>query len=253
MIREDDVRGVLLRVQDFVRSPHFTQRNIFSDSGVTMLVESAALCDSIPNSAVFEPWSHVETASRSQVVAEVCACVNQAVDRRRAVKDSQEQWYAVGSIRPPSEDSASQSGVRNSNIVEEGRVDYVPVKAPSVGVPDPSNLRVSWGRSQKRKISRGPVKRCFEIVSPPLSSQQHYVVEALSFSAALDLQQSCKKSRRSGRNPRAAPVFQGGLPLVLLFCLQLETALHSLLCCCLSSLAVWNCFTFFQFYIFLFL
>ena len=126
MIRKDEVRGALLCVQDFGRSPHVTQRNFFSDSGVTMLAESAAICDSNTNSAVFEAWSHVETASRSQVVAEVCPCVNQAVDRRRAVRDSQEQWYAVGGIRPSSENSASQSGVRISNIVEHGRVEYVP-------------------------------------------------------------------------------------------------------------------------------
>ena len=52
-----------------------------------MLAESAAICDSITRSAVFEPWSHVESAFSAQVVAEVCACVNQAVDRRRAVED----------------------------------------------------------------------------------------------------------------------------------------------------------------------
>ena len=107
----------------------------------------------------------------SQVVAEVCACVNQAVDRRRAVKDSQEQWYAVGGIRPSSEDSASRSGVRMSNIVEDGRVENVPVRAPSVSVPGSSNLRVSSGKSKKKKISRSPVKRRSEIASPPLSSQ----------------------------------------------------------------------------------
>ena len=54
----------------------------------------------------------METASRSHVVAEVCACANRVVDRRRAVKDSQEQWYAVGGIRLSSEDSACRSGVR---------------------------------------------------------------------------------------------------------------------------------------------
>ena len=135
-----------------------------------MLADSAAICDSITNSAVFEPWSHVETASRSQVVAEVCACVNQAVDQRRAVKDPQEQWYAIGGIRPSSEDSASRSRVRNCNIVEEGRVEYVPVRAPSVSVPSASNLRVSSGKSKKRKISRSPVKRRFQIVSPPIIS-----------------------------------------------------------------------------------
>ena len=149
MISEDEVRGALLCVQAFVRSAHFTQRNFFWDSGVTMLTESAAICDSITNSAIFEPWSHLETAFRSQVVAEVCGCVNQALDRRRAVKDSQEQWYAVGGIRPPSEDSASRSGVRISNIVEEGPVEYVPVRAPSASVPGPSNLRVSSGNPKK--------------------------------------------------------------------------------------------------------
>ena len=90
MICEDEVRGALLCVQDFVRSPHFTQRSFFSDSGIAMLADSAAICDSITSSAVFESWSHLETASRSQVVAEVCPCANQAVDQRRAVKDSQE-------------------------------------------------------------------------------------------------------------------------------------------------------------------
>ena len=114
MISEDEVRGALLCVHDFVRSPHFTQRNFFSDSGVTMLAESAAICDSITNSAVFGPWSCVETASRSQVVDEVCACVNRAVEWRRAVRDWQEEWYAVGGIRPLSEDSASRSGVKIS-------------------------------------------------------------------------------------------------------------------------------------------
>ena len=177
-----------------------------------MLAESAAVCDSITNSPVLEPWSHVETAPRSQVVAEVCACVKQAVDRRKAVKDSQEKWYAVGGIRPSSEDSASRSGVRISNIVEEGRVAYVSVRVASASVPGASNLRVFAGKSKKRNISRSPVKRRFETAGPPLSSQQHRVVEDSGFSAALDRQQSCKISGRSGKNRKAAPLFQGGLP-----------------------------------------
>ena len=176
-----------------------------------MLTESAAMSDRITHSTVFEPWSHVETTSRSQVVADVCGCVSEAFDRRRVLKDSQEQWYAVGGIRPSSEDLASRSGVRISNVVEEGRVEYVPVRAPSASVPGPSNLRVSSGKSRKRSISRSPVKRRFEVASPPPASQQHRIVEDLSFSAALDHQQSCEKSRRSERKRRAAPVFQGGL------------------------------------------
>ena len=212
---------------DFVRSAHFTQRNFFSDSGISMLAESAAISDSITNSGVFEPWSHVETASRSQVVAEVCACVNQAVDWRRAVKDSQEQWYAVGGIRPSLENSASRSGDRITNVVEEGRVEYVPVRAPSISFPGPSNLRVSSEKSKQRKISRSPVERRFEIASPPASSQQHRVIEDLGFSAALNRQQFCKKSRRSGRNRRAAPVVPGAIAISARF--QLWKLLYILL------------------------
>ena len=206
------VQSAIFCVQDFVRSPQFTQRSFFSDSGITMLTESAAISDRITHSAVCEPWSHVETTSRSQVVADVCGCVSEALDRRRMLKDSQEQWYAVGGIRPSSEDSTLRSCVRISNVVEEGRVEYVPVRAPSASVPGPSNLRVSSGKSRKRSISRSPVKRRLEIASPPPASQQHRLVEDLIFSAALDRQQSCKKSRRNERKRRAAPVFQGRLP-----------------------------------------
>ena len=86
------------------------------------------------------------------------------------------------------------------------------MRAPSVSVPGPSKFCVSSGNPKKKKISRSPVKRRFKIASPPLSSQQHCVVEDLGFSAALDRQQSCKKARRSRQNRGAAPVIQGGLP-----------------------------------------
>ena len=212
IICKNEVQSAILCVQDFVRSPHFIQRNFFSDSGIGMLAESAAISDRITHSAVFEPWGHLETTSRSQVMADVCRFLNEALDRRRLVKDSQEQWYAVGGIKPSSEDSTSPSGVRISNIVEEGRVEYVLVRVPFPISPGPSNLRDSSGKSKSRTISRSPVKRRFEVASTPPTSQQHRIVENLSFSAALDRQQSCKKSRRSDRKRRAAPVFQGGLP-----------------------------------------
>ena len=95
--------------------------------------------------------------------------------------------------------------------MEEGRVEYVPVRAPLLFLLVPVIYVFLLG-CQKRTISRSPVKRLFEVDSPPPASQQHRIVEDLSFSAALDRQQSCKKSQRSERKRRAAPVFQGGLP-----------------------------------------
>ena len=245
MICEDEVHSAIHCVHDFIRSPHFTQRSFFSDSGIAMLAESAASSDRITHSAVFEPWSHVETTSRSQVVADMCGCVSEALDRRRLVKDSQEQWYAVGGIRPSSEDSTSRSGVKISNVVEEGWVEYVPVRVPSCISPGPNNLRVSSGKSKERTIGRSPVKRRLEIPSPPPASQQHRIVEDLSFSATLDHQQSCKKSRRSERKRRAAPVFQGGLPW-LICRLQLRALLCTLFCCYWFSTPLWNYFASFN-------
>ena len=149
MIWADEVHSAIFCVQGFVRSPHFIQRIFFSDSGIAMLAESAANSDRITQSGVFEPWSHVETTFCSQVVAEVCGCVTQALDRLRAVNDSQEQRYAVGGIKPSSEDSTSRSGVRISNIEEEGLVENVPVRVPSPASAGSSNLRVSFGEVKK--------------------------------------------------------------------------------------------------------
>ena len=54
-IKKEEVRGVLLCVQDFVRSPHFTQRSFFSEARLGMLSESVAVADSITSSPVYAP------------------------------------------------------------------------------------------------------------------------------------------------------------------------------------------------------
>ena len=72
-INKEEVRGVLLCVHDFVRSPHFTQRNFFSETGLSILSESVAIADSITSSPVYAPWSVVASASASQVISDLCA------------------------------------------------------------------------------------------------------------------------------------------------------------------------------------
>ena len=92
-IKTEEVRGVLLCVQDFVRSPHFTQRNFFSETGLTMLSESVAIAGSISSSPVFAPWNVVASASSSQVIANMCSCWDRVVLRRRSAKDTSERWH----------------------------------------------------------------------------------------------------------------------------------------------------------------
>ena len=212
-ISEDIVRGVLLCVQDFVRDPVFTQRSFFSETGVEMLTEAAAISDSITSSSVYVPWSAVETESFTRIDSDLKACFEKAVERRRLVKDTSEHWYRLGAVRPSSGESSSQYGVRISTVVEEGQVDYVPVAAPSHKVSSQSRRLSSPGKG-KKKVSHSPVKvpRQFEVSSPSPSSRKRTVIDDPNFAAALISESPRGKTQKSGRDRKPAPIFQGGIP-----------------------------------------
>ena len=212
-IREDIVRGVLLCVQDFVRDPVFTQRSFFSETGVEMLSEAAATSDSITSSSLYVPWSAVETDSSARIISDLKTSFEKAVERRRVVKDTSEQWYRLGAVRPSSGESSSQYGVRISTVVEEGHVDYAPVAAPSRIVASQSRRLSSPGK-WKKKVSHSPVKirRQFEVSSPSVSSRKRTVIDDSNFAAALTTESPRGKTRKSGRDRKAAPFFQGGMP-----------------------------------------
>ena len=152
-IREDIVRGLLLCVQDFIRDPVFTQRSFFSGTGVEMLPEAAAISDSITSSSLYVPWSAEESESSARIISDLRTFFEKALERRRVVKDTSEQWYRLGAVRPSSAESSSQYGVRISTAVEEGQVDYVPVAAPSRKVASQSRRLTSPGKEKKKKES----------------------------------------------------------------------------------------------------
>ena len=175
-----------------------------------MLSEYVVIADSITSSPVYASWSIVESACASQVVTDLCGCWDRVILRRRTAKDTSEPLYHGGTPRC---ETASKPGVRISDVVEEGRVEYVPVAAPALGPPGPSKIRSSHSKS-KRRTSRSPVKlpRRFEVSSPPASPQRRSLVEDPSFASLLAALVSRGKLRRSGRDCRTAPVFQLGFP-----------------------------------------
>ena len=156
-MREEKVRGVLLCVQDFVRYPLFTQRSFFSETGVAMLFEAAAISDSILSSSFYAPWSEVKNESSVHISADLKTCFEKALDGRRVVKDTNEQWYALDSLRSSSGESSPQYGVRISTVVEERKIVYVPVAAPFRKVAGHSHHLLSPGKG-KKEVSRSPVK-----------------------------------------------------------------------------------------------
>ena len=96
-INEEKLRGVLLCVQDFVRSPHFTQRSFCSESGLTMLTKSVAIADGITSSPIYNPWrSIVEKACTGQVIADLRACRDRVDLHRFTAKDNSERWHHGG-------------------------------------------------------------------------------------------------------------------------------------------------------------
>ena len=62
-------------------------------------------------------------------------------------------------------------------------------------------------------MSRSPVKlpRQFEVCSPAVSSRKRTVIDDPSFAVALATESPRGETRKSGRDRRAAPVFQGGM------------------------------------------
>ena len=175
-----------------------------------MLSEPVAIADSITSSPVYAPWSVVESASAHQVIGDLCACWDWVVLRRSTAKDTSERGYHGGT---PRSETASRSGVSISDVVEERRIENVPVAPPALGPPGPSKI-CSPSSKRKRKISRNPVKlpRRLEMSNPPASPPRRSLVEHPSFASSLAASTSRGKSRRSGRDRRAAPVFQMGFP-----------------------------------------
>ena len=129
------------------------------------------------------------------------------------VKDTSEQWYRLGAVRPSSGESSSQYGVRISTVVEDGQVDYVPVAAPSRKVAGQSRRLGSPGKGKKR-VPHSPVKvrRQFEVSSPSPSSRKRTVIDDPHFAAALTSESPRGKTRKSGRDRKPALIFQGGIP-----------------------------------------
>ena len=134
-------------------------------------------------------------------------------DRRRVFKDTSEQCYALGAMRPSSVESSSYYGVLISTVVEEGQVENVPVVAPSRKDAGFSRHHSS-PREGKKNTSWSPLKllRQFEVSSPSASFRKRAVVEDPNFASDWESQSPRGKTRESGRDQKAAPVFQGGRP-----------------------------------------
>ena len=200
-IDHEKVRGAVACVQDFVRHPSCTQRSFFSETGIGMLNNAVTAADAVRNSAHFDPWGAIGVEA-GPVIIDLKSCREKILSQRKAVKETRERWFSGETVASSAVgESAPKTTVRISDVVEVGDVQYV-AEHEKLGLPCCSRSSPGKGKKRQSSASPGVTKKQFSVCSPSVSRP--------SFESAL--QKSFEKSgaRRSIRDRRNSPVFQGG-------------------------------------------
>ena len=96
-IDHEKVKGAVAFVLDFVRHPLFTQRNFFSETGISMLNTAVTAADAVRNSARFDPWGAIDVEA-GPVVADLKSCREKVMSLRKAMKDTRERWFSAKTV-----------------------------------------------------------------------------------------------------------------------------------------------------------
>ena len=124
-IEHKKVNGAVACVQDFVRHLLFTQRNFFSETGISMLNTAVGAASAVRHSSEFDPWGAIGVEA-GPVIADLKSCREKVVSRSKAVKDTWERWYGEETVVSSTVDEvALRTTVHNSDAVEVGDVQYV--------------------------------------------------------------------------------------------------------------------------------
>ena len=169
-IDHEQVKGAVACVQDFVRHPLFTQRNFFSETGISKLNTAVTAADAVRNSSKFDPWGAIDVKA-GPVFADLKSCREKIASRRKALKDTRERWFSTETVAPSAVgETAPRTTVCISDVVEVGDVQYV-AEHEKLGLACCSRPESSPGRSKKRRapVSPGVAKKQFSVASPSAS------------------------------------------------------------------------------------
>ena len=201
-------------VQSFVRDPLFTQRDFFTDSGISRLLSAVSVAGSVCEDSVYNPWAVISAEGYAAVVSDLKRAYDVVVVRRKDARDTFERWFGVGSVASSAVgESSGQQAVRISKVVEVGQVEYLPQSVSATQMPSTSFAVKSPGKGKQKKSetpAKTAVKRRFEFddESVVLPKGRGVYFDDPSFSIARRDDDKTISSRRSGRSCRAAPVFQ---------------------------------------------
>ena len=154
------VKGAVACVKVFVRHPLFTQRNFFSETGISMLNTAVTAAGAVRNSSKFDPWGAIGKGT-GPGIADLKSCREKIVSRRKAVKDTRERWFSAETITSSAVgETVPRTTVCISDVVEVGDVHYV-AEHEELGLPCCSRSASSPGKSKKRRapVSPGVTKK----------------------------------------------------------------------------------------------
>ena len=93
-INHDKVNGAVACVQFFVRLPLFTQKNFFSDTGISISSTAFAAADAVRHSSKVDPWG-VIGVEVGPVIANLKSFREKVVLRNMTVKVRRERWFGA--------------------------------------------------------------------------------------------------------------------------------------------------------------
>ena len=204
-------------IQDFVRSPRFTQRDFFSNIGINLLVSAINAAGSMRDHSTCEPWARVLPDGYEATLLDLKKAYDAVVVRRKEARDTSERLFGVRSVDSSEVGEPScRAGVRISNVVEVGQVEYLSGSEPARDQPCGSTTvspRNTGKGKRKRSGTSAPAaspKRLFEFddESIILPKGRGVYFEDPNFECAVKSQGKTAASLRSGRCRRAAPIFQ---------------------------------------------
>ena len=200
-------------VQSFVRDPLFTQRDFFKDNGISMLLSAVNVAGSVCEDSMYDPWPVISPEVYAAVVADLKMAYDVVVVRRKEARDTCERWFGVDSVAFSAVgESSGLQGVQISNIVEVGRVEYLPQSVFAIQVPSTSFAVKSPGKGKQKKSeapAKTAIKRRFEFhnESVVLPKGRGVYFDDPNFAIALHDDDKTFSSRRSGRSRRVRQSF----------------------------------------------
>ena len=182
-----------------------------------MLVSAVDAAGSMRDQSTCKPWANVLPEGYEATLVDLKKAYDAVVVRRKEARDTSERWFGVRSVESSEVGEPScRAGVRISNVVEVGQVEYFSGSVPVRDQPCSSTTKYprNCGKGT-RKRSATPAhaassKQLFEFddESIILPKGRGAYFEDPNFELALKSREKTAASRRSGHSCRAAAVFQ---------------------------------------------